>query len=207
MPIYDVKLCKRCGLSKNSGEFYRRRNGNDLSPYCKLCSKSQATERQRGLKLKAIEYLGGKCYVCGYDKCPAALEFHHRNPEQKDFEISKTNLTAWNSQITDELDKCVLLCANCHRETHWEEKEFSNLSPKLAKKIHKCYECGNTKSSKGVVCVSCQSKKQEKIEWPSVETLIEMVKAANYSIVAKQLGVSDNAIRKRIKNHFPIDSH
>jgi hypothetical protein len=205
MPIYEVKLCKRCGLSKGSNEFYRRRNGEDLSSYCKECSKSQTTERQRNLKFKAIEYLGGKCHKCGYDKCPAALEFHHTDATEKDFEISKVNTTAWSSAITKELDKCILLCANCHREEHWQEKQFFNLSPKQPKIEHKCSKCGVQKSRDGELCFKCQAQKNEKIKWPSTQELIEMVKATSYTAVAKKLGVSDNAIRKRIKNHPPID--
>lgn len=206
MPIYEVKLCKRCGFSKKSNEFYRRRKGEDLSAYCKECSKSQATERQRNLKFKAIEYLGNKCHMCGYDKCPAALEFHHTDPAEKDFEISKARSTTWSLLITKELDKCVLLCANCHREQHWQEKQFFNLSRKQPKIEHKCSKCGVQKSRIGEQCFKCQAQKNEKIKWPSTQELIEMVKATSYTAVAKKLGVSDNAIRKRIKNHSVIDS-
>jgi 5-methylcytosine-specific restriction endonuclease McrA len=68
-------------------------------------------------KLKAIDYLGGSCTICGYNKYYGALEFHHKNPEEKDMSWVKLRLTSWN-KIVKELDKCALLCANCHRETH-----------------------------------------------------------------------------------------
>lgn len=69
-------------------------------------------------KQRSIEYLGGKCVKCGYNRCPEAMDFHHRDPTQKDFAISKSgNCTAWN-KIQKELDKCDLLCSNCHRESH-----------------------------------------------------------------------------------------
>lgn len=59
--------------------------------------------------------MGGRCYKCGYDRCPNAMEFHHVDPEEKDFAIS-TRLS-WEA-VTKELARCVLLCANCHREVH-----------------------------------------------------------------------------------------
>lgn len=63
---------------------------------------------------------GGKCERCGYSKCLRALHFHHLNPNEKSFQISEAitqNSTPWNV-IQDELDKCILLCANCHAEEH-----------------------------------------------------------------------------------------
>lgn len=85
-----------------------------------------ATQLRTWLKEQAVAYLGGKCRGCGYHKCLAALDFHHRNPREKDFEISSFQSTAeagvQNTQsavrLQRELDKCVLLCKNCHAETH-----------------------------------------------------------------------------------------
>ena len=71
--------------------------------------------KKKLLKNKAISYMGGCCQICGYNKCEAALHFHHLNPHEKDFTISsKSN---WED-IVDELDKCILLCANCHISYH-----------------------------------------------------------------------------------------
>ena len=70
---------------------------------------------KKNLKQTAIKYMGGECIVCGYKRCSAALHFHHLNTWEKDYEISsKSN---WYD-IEKELKKCVLLCANCHAETH-----------------------------------------------------------------------------------------
>jgi hypothetical protein len=68
-------------------------------------------------KAECISYKGGKCEKCGYNRCPDALEFHHLNPEEKDFEISSVRKYDF-ALVQDELDKCVLLCSNCHREEH-----------------------------------------------------------------------------------------
>lgn len=78
--------------------------------------------QKRRLKVKqmAIEYKGGKCEKCGYNKCVAALEFHHLNPEEKDFGIGSKGYTRGWEKVKEELDKCILVCANCHREIHEE---------------------------------------------------------------------------------------
>ena len=71
---------------------------------------------RRQQKQKAVEYKGGCCQKCGYDKCPAALEFHHTDPTKKDFSIGQT-LRSFE-KIRREIEKTILLCANCHREIH-----------------------------------------------------------------------------------------
>lgn len=68
-------------------------------------------------KEKGIEYKGGKCEICGYNKCNSALEFHHIDPTNKSFTPSKNMNLAWE-KLKLELDKCILVCANCHREIH-----------------------------------------------------------------------------------------
>lgn len=66
----------------------------------------------------AIEYKGGKCKLCGYDRCIEALEFHHIDPSKKDFSISSRGHARSWKRVKEELDKCIMLCANCHREIH-----------------------------------------------------------------------------------------
>ena len=76
------------------------------------------SERRRKLRDLAIQYKGNKCEICGYDKCRQALEFHHKDTTLKDFGISAKGYTrAWKN-IKNELDKCIMVCANCHRELH-----------------------------------------------------------------------------------------
>jgi hypothetical protein len=65
---------------------------------------------------RAIEYKGGCCVVCGYNRCVRALEFHHVDPSKKSFGLSERGLCHSWDRIQEELDKCILLCANCHRE-------------------------------------------------------------------------------------------
>ena len=96
--------------------------------YCYECSgestrmdiesrKHQKTILRRSMKKQAIKILGGKCSVCGYDKCIDALEFHHKNPKEKDFKIGSGNTMSWK-ECKNEAEKCVLLCSNCHKEIH-----------------------------------------------------------------------------------------
>lgn len=76
------------------------------------------SKRRKRLGEMAREYKGGKCIICEYSKSSRALVFHHLNPEEKDFGLSSRGLTRSWERIKQELDKCVLLCANCHMELH-----------------------------------------------------------------------------------------
>ena len=100
-----------CG-EVDSSNFYGRRK-----TLCKSCYNKQRVQEFIDLKIKAIEYKDGKCLSCGYSKFYGALEFHHLDPTQKDVAWNKLRLRPWD-KVKMELDKCILLCANCHREEH-----------------------------------------------------------------------------------------
>ncbi len=75
-------------------------------------------KRRKKVREMAIEFLGGRCIRCGYDRCTEALEIHHLESSDKDFGISDKGYTrSWN-RVREELQKCELLCSNCHREVH-----------------------------------------------------------------------------------------
>ena len=110
---------------------------------CSVCGKNYKTKgvvcgpcnsnfRRFEKKKKAVEYLGGKCIKCGYNTCIAALTFHHRNPEEKEFEIGGNHCIS-DERIKKELDKCDLICQNCHSQLHWEEN--SHLRELVIKKF------------------------------------------------------------------------
>jgi len=106
-----VKECKKHRIA----EFYYVKDGNGGMRYrCKQCAKDAVNKRRRMLKEKAVAYLGGKCEKCGYDKYIGALEFHHKY--DKNFGISARGLTRSWKKLKIELDKCSLLCSNCHKE-------------------------------------------------------------------------------------------
>lgn len=90
-----------------------------MKPKAKLqrnATRKAWTARERA---KAIEYKGGKCVCCGYNACAAALDFHHRNPQEKEGYGSGAIVPHWNFEKNKrELDKCELVCVRCHREIH-----------------------------------------------------------------------------------------
>lgn len=84
-----------------------------------MACRVEAVQRRRDkIKQMAVEYKGGKCAICGYDKYIGALEFHHLNPSEKDFSIGAKGYTRSFARVREELDKCVCLCSNCHKEVH-----------------------------------------------------------------------------------------
>ena len=86
----------------------------------------ESVEHRRRLKARAIAYKGGKCILCGYSRCNTALEFRHPDKSTKTFGLCKKGLiTSWSS-IMKELDKCVLICANCHREVEAGFRTIAN---------------------------------------------------------------------------------
>lgn len=87
--------------------------------YCTRCNTEAVTKTRTNRKIEAVIYKGGKCERCSYDRCLSSLEFHHTDPSQKDFEISNVNKTSFDV-LKPELDKCILVCSNCHREIHTE---------------------------------------------------------------------------------------
>ena len=65
-----------------------------------------------------IEYKGGACAICGYKRCVEAFDLHHLSQQRKDFGLGSDGLTRSWERTKREADKCILLCANCHREVH-----------------------------------------------------------------------------------------
>lgn len=116
-----MRSCPKCQQVKADSDFYQRsdRSGKAQS-YCKDCNKENVLYRQRKFKKMCAEYKGSKCCICGYDKCIGALEFHHLDPSKKDFTIAKQRRTSEErfDLVKIELDKCILVCSNCHCEIH-----------------------------------------------------------------------------------------
>lgn len=111
---YIKRECKHHGLTTyryvNSSKKYR----------CVKCLSEAVQKRRDKTKQILVEYKGGKCEICGYNKCIQALEFHHIDPNQKDFGIGAKGYTKSIEKNKEEVDKCILVCSNCHREIHDE---------------------------------------------------------------------------------------
>lgn len=116
--IDGKRQCTSCENYKELEEFYK--NGKKYHTYCKSCLTKITLTRQRKIKILAIDYKGGQCQRCGYNKYVGALDFHHLNPLIKDDNWNNFKNRKFDSRFKLELDKCELLCANCHREIHAE---------------------------------------------------------------------------------------
>lgn len=105
-------LCRSCGRQYD----YVRVRGGTKS----LCNSCSVKKRRLEVKRKAVAYLGGACSCCTYARSLAGLDFHHRDSTTKMFDIANAYSRSWVS-VVKELDKCTLLCKNCHAEKHWSE--------------------------------------------------------------------------------------
>jgi hypothetical protein len=122
-----TKICRTCNQEKPLTEFSvlttKKKSGIKYNCDCKICRSEVRREKSRQLKAKAIQYKGGKCNDCLMVVHQAAFEFHHLNPSTK--EKDPTHLLRDSNEMSNsakqELDKCVLLCANCHRIRHFSD--------------------------------------------------------------------------------------
>lgn len=111
------KVCPICQKEFDSNSPTRK--------YCLECSPDQSVSRaeaitiyRKAVKKRLVELRGGKCERCGYDKSLRALQFHHRDETQKSFGLSQSDsIRSWE-ECLKEIEKCDLLCANCHAEEH-----------------------------------------------------------------------------------------
>ena len=166
-------------------------------------------------KANVVYVMGGKCCLCGYDKCLAALELHHIDPNEKEFDFHNLNMSWDKTQI--ELQKCILVCSNCHREVHAgliEQELKTSFNPQRAEEITEalsewktatvnvCPDCGAPVSEKGVRCVECGNKQRRVVkERPTREELKNLIRTTPFIQIGKMYGISDNAIRKWCKKY------
>lgn len=209
-----MKKCGKCFKTKELSEFYHHKNRP--RHWCKKCDLINTLIRQRIFKEKCIKYKGGKCEICGYDKYIGAFDFHHINPEEKEFGIASAKQRKFDQKVKDELDKCQLLCANCHREEHqkysdqelnglwdWyqERREAAKLISKeeLAKK-RRC-SCGRNKADKAKTCIKCKEK-TNKTYGLNINQVLDRLKINDYNWckTAREFNLSDNGLRKFVKS-------
>jgi hypothetical protein len=164
----------------------------------------RATKFRKNTKQKLIEYKGGKCQRCGYSKDhPSVYDFHHRNPEEKEFGISK-RLTYSFERLKKEVDKCDLLCKNCHAEVHEEEYKSGNYVN--TRKLKKCKICKKNILFNYKFCsLNCSALSKRKVSRPSKKHLENDLNKMSWSAVGRKYGVSDNAVRNWAKQYgIPI---
>lgn len=153
-------------------------------PLCSQCRNKCV--RYQGKK-KCAEYKGGQCEKCGYKKYIQALEFHHINSLEKEFQIGNNYHRSWE-EICVELDKCLLLCANCHREEHLRLNEnydkYINFTSQIYKPVKKQH-----------------IPKPRLTKIPDKDTLIKLIWEKPSTQIAKEYEVSDTAICKWCKKY------
>lgn len=163
--------------------------------------------RQR-LKARATYVLGDKCQVCGYDRCQAALEFHHLNPEEKELNFGGNTNRSWIA-TREELKKCILLCANCHREVHngvidnstlissFNEERAKEIDSEIYPIKYYCIDCG-VQVKRGVKrCPTCATLANRKVKVrPSREELKGMIRKIPFEQIGKKYDVAGNTIKK-----------
>ena len=165
---------------------------------------------QRRKKIFAVEAFGGKCELCGYDKCLEALEFHHLNKEEKEYKPSYI-IMRWSwIRAYEELKKCILVCSNCHKELH---HDIRDIEPNLRARVlidKTCSRVGcdiifpvrpNKATQKycGVKCKTLDSRKADRPTRKQLEKLLEA--KIPWVQIGKSYGVSGNAVRKWAKKY------
>ncbi len=116
-------VCRSCD-TKGKEFFY-----SSAKYQCKACWNKRMTQGgKEKVQLLKNEY-GGKCSRCGYDKCFDALEFHHLDPSEKEFSLGEKRGISL-PKLRKELDKCILVCRNCHTEIHHKMKQAKHFNPK-----------------------------------------------------------------------------
>lgn len=115
--IHNEDRLERTCLTCGRNYLYNRGKGHKKAK----CNSCYSNGRKTIIKEKLVTFKGGRCELCGYDKCIFALEFHHKISGEKDMTISGNHGRAFEV-LKAEVEKCLLLCANCHRELHAQQK-------------------------------------------------------------------------------------
>lgn len=189
-----MKECTKCHQLKPFNDFYKHPKTKDgYNSRCKECSTNNTRQitRRKQLKAHLVNIFGGKCIKCGYDKCIEALEFHHRNPSEKDFALTDYLNSKGSydlSIIIHELNKCDLLCANCHREEH-SHNNFTIAAPsieftgegkkcnlcKIVKPFNQFFKNASSKDGYHSRCKECMYKYQRDISHDQKSYLISVL--------------------------------
>lgn len=184
-----------------------------------MSAKSEYVKKwRRKCKERIVEAMGGACCICGYNRSNSALALHHLDPSKKDLALGgiRANPISWD-KIVEELRKCILVCHNCHTEIHEEiiciplnapsfNEDFANyrlmLETKeaIARESAKtpCLLCGQLKTPNQIYCsIVCSNASKGKIDWTKIN-LENEIKTKSLVQIGKELGCSDNAVRKQI---------
>jgi DNA-binding transcriptional MerR regulator len=121
------QFCDLCKIALNEVNSYKKHKNGTRSNFCKKCQSIVTRVKRAETKKKCIDYKGGKCKNCGYIGFHEAFEFHHMDEGEKEKEVAKMLNCNWE-KIVKELEKCDLLCSNCHRKEHCKLDRKNQLS-------------------------------------------------------------------------------
>ena len=170
----------------------------------------QVKEWRKRFKQKIVDSFGGKCAICGYNKCNEVFHCHHLDPAQKEFSLSSimSNPQKWMS-IVDELRKCILLCCRCHGEVHagvtdipeYVTRFNEDFAVEKQKEMSHCPVCNNEIPLHQITCSrKCAATKLRIIDWDNVDLITLYIKEKKtQNDIAFMLGCSNTAVRKRMK--------
>jgi len=113
MKILEEKTCLGCN------RVYYYHHAQKQGHTVKFCNSCTVNKRKKRIKEELVKYKGGKCQIisCGYSRSLRALKFHHLDPNEKDFTVSGRHCYSLE-RLKKEVDKCILVCGNCHDEIH-----------------------------------------------------------------------------------------
>lgn len=157
--------------------------------------------RQRK-KEKFVQRFGGKCQMCGFDSCLAALTFHHVSGK-KEGDPCRFIGSYSDERIEKELAKCVLLCRNCHSIVHYNKLDTTQyVKVWLDATCPTCRKSFKTKEDEQLYCSrTCSQLSQRKTDRPTKDELQKLVSETSWTQIGRMYGVSDNAVRKWAKSY------
>lgn len=209
----SYETCQYCEVKTINGNKYCSNKCKQKSHYHSRKDKNvYFNQFKRSIKRKAllIEQRGGKCEICGYNSNLSALEFHHTEPKNKLFSLNIRQLSNKSLQsIIKESEKCILICANCHREEHHPSLSFDNVKKIISTldkqefenevKINKpkCLDCGKEINYTYKRCVPCKRVFLRKIkDRPNKSIIEQLILEKGITKTAKHFDVSRATIKR-----------
>ena len=224
-----TKQCKICG------QMFDTKPTGTSRHFCFECVPNNITlcertiSKRRSIKKHGIKILGDKCMKCGESRM-YTLDFHHKDRNEKENALSVLLKDSRYKQFFEELEKCILLCSNCHREFHFLENtqnltiekyvdlsQFNPIFPTFERgyatqsKTYTCKECHQQitlKQGKSItqICPKCAMIKTRKTIRPSASLLYQELIQESFINLGKKYKVTDNTIRKWCRQ-YNIPAH